>query len=631
MIMFYDKLTDLGIKLTRRSGSEKTFCPQCHDGRKNKRDRSLSVNITTGEYMCHNSGCGFKGSVRSDERKREAKKYVKPPQDVLRSIEIKEKAERWMQSRGISRRTLEKFHFFCRDEWMPQTGKKESCICFPYLRDGEIVNIKFRDGAKNFKMVKDAELILFNLNTIGEKKHCIVTEGEIDCMSLYECGFGIDPDIDETTGEIKNHELSKWCVLSVPNGASMGNQKLEYLDNCAEWLMGIEEFVLATDNDAAGKDLQQELIRRFGIERCRLVSYPMEECVPTGEGINRRPKDMNEVLMHLGKEVCIRVVNNSEFIPIEGIHYVEDIFPQMLSNFQRGIQLAPGTHFGAMDDYFRWKKGEINLFVGYANYGKSFFVLQLMLTKSFYDGWKWGIFSPENYPATDFYDDLIEMYVGKWLDRMSETEYSEAAKFIDQHIYYVYPQDSHDIHSINEKFRYLVLKKGVDGVMIDPWNQLDHIQKPYQREDQYLSECLKDVKRFALLNSISYNIIAHPVKPSRLEDRSLPPVDMYDISGGAMWANKADQIISYHRPNHHVDKKSPEVTIYIQKVKRKRTGGQPGDFDIRLNWETKRFIDVVSKEPFLAKNEKWYKKGDLDVDQLRLPYKDTRDDTELPF
>lgn len=627
--MYFDKLSDLGIKLTRRGGSEKVFCPMCHDGRKNKRDRSLSVNITTGEYKCHNTGCDFRGNVRSFERKRDTKKYEKPPQDVLKSIEIKEKAERWMKSRGISRGTLDKFHIFCRDEWMPQTNKKESCICFPYLRDGQIVNIKYRDARKSFKMVKDAELILFNLNTIGDKKYCIITEGEIDCMSAYEAGFGADVVVNEETGEVMNDDFSKWCVLSVPNGASMGNQKLDYLDNCAEWLVGIEVFVLATDDDAAGRELQQELIRRLGVERCKVINYPIEEVVETETGVKRRAKDLNEVLMYLGKDVVINTINNAESIPIEGVHYVEDIFPSMLQNFQKGIQLAPKTHFGTMDDYFRWKKGDINLFVGYANYGKSFFVLQLMLTKSIYDGWKWAVFSPENYPATDFYDDLIEMYVGKWLDRMSEKEYVEAADFIDKHIYYVYPQDSHDLNSINEKFRYLVLKKGIDGCLVNPFNQLDHLQKPYQREDQYLSEVLKDVKRFALLNYISYNIIAHPVKPQRDQDRSLPPVDMYDISGGSQWANKTDQIISYHRPNHHVDKSSPEVTVYVQKVKRKRTGGQPGQFDIRLDWKTKRFTDVVDGLPFCTLSKKRKDNGDWPKEQ-RLPYADDKD-TDLPF
>src|SRR5258708_7775115 len=203
--MYYDKLSDLGIKLTRRNGSEKVFCPLCHDGRKNKRDRSLSVNITTGEYKCHNTGCEFKGNVRSLERKREH---------------------------------------------------------------------------KNFKMVKSAELILFNLNTIGEKKHCIITEGEIDCLSSFEAGFGAEQNVESSTGELINDEFSKWCQVSVPNGASMGNQKLDYLDNCAEWLVGIEVFVIATDADAAGEELKLELIRRLGVERCKVISYPIEECVP---------------------------------------------------------------------------------------------------------------------------------------------------------------------------------------------------------------------------------------------------------------------------------------------------------------------------------------------------------------
>lgn len=595
--MYHDKLTALGIKLTRRNGNEKTFCPMCHDGRKNKRDRSLSVNITTGEYNCHNTGCDFKGNVRSFERKRENKKYEKPPQDVLKAIEIKEKAEQWFLGRRITRATLDKFMIFTKQEWMPQTQKQENCICFPYLRDGEIVNIKFRDARKSFKMVKGAELILFNLNTVGEKKHCIITEGEIDCMSVYEAGFGVDPIIT-SEGELMNDHFSKWCQVSVPNGASMGNQKLDYLDNCAEWLVGIEEFVLATDGDAAGEELKQELIRRLGVERCRIIKYPIEECVPLENGLKRRCKDLNEVLIYLGKETVVSVINSAESIPVDGIYYVEDIFDSMLSNFKNGVRLAPKTYFGEMDDFFRWKKGEINTIVGWANHGKTTLVLQMMLTKSVYDGWKWGIFSPENYPACDFYDDLIEMYVGKWLDRMSEHEYAQAAHFIDKHIFYVYPDDGHDIHSINEKFRYLVLKKGIDGVLIDPFNQLDHIQKPFQREDQYLSETFKDIKRFALLNSITYNIIAHPVKQQKEQDKSLPPVDMYDIAGGAMWANKSDNIISYYRPNHHNNKTSPEVRIYIQKIKRRRTGGKPGEFDMRLNWDTKRFVDILSARPF---------------------------------
>ena len=188
--MYYDRLTDLGIKLTRRGGNEKVKCPQCSDGRKNKTDKPLSVNITTGEYCCHN--CSWKGNVRAFERKRETKNYEKPSPEMVKNIELKEQAEQWFGKRGISVVTLNKFMIFSKEEWMPQTNQKERCICFPYFRDGELVNIKYRDGRKGFKMVKDAELIFYNLNHIGDRKACIITEGEIDCMSLYEAGFGVE-------------------------------------------------------------------------------------------------------------------------------------------------------------------------------------------------------------------------------------------------------------------------------------------------------------------------------------------------------------------------------------------------------------------------------------------------------
>jgi len=619
--MYYNKLSDLGIKLTRSSGHLKTKCPKCSDGRKNKTDMPLSVNINEGEYNCHN--CGWKGNVRAFERKRETKAYQKPDQSMLKVIDVKEKTEQWFKKRAISRETLNKFMIFNREEYMPQTQQKENCICFPYFRDGEMVNIKFRDAKKNFKLVKDAELIFYNLSSIGERKSVIIVEGEIDCLSLYEAGYGVEKIIDEATAELMNAEFSETVPISVPNGASKGNQRLDYLDSCADWFGGMSEIIIATDNDEAGKMLKDELIRRLGVERCKTISYPIEEVVPIENGLKRRCKDMNEVLMYLGKDVVKNVIKNAESIPVDGVYYLEDIFDSMLDNFKKGITLAPSTHFHEMDEYFRWKKGDITLCTGYGNHGKSFFMIQMMLIKSIHSGWKWAIFSPENYPANDFYDDIIEMYVGKWLSNMSEQEYIDACLFIDQHFFYVYPENEHEIASIHEKFRHLILKKGVDGVMVDPFNQLDSNQKAYQREDQYLSEILKDVKRFALLNNIVYVIVAHPKNPNHQPNQPLPIVDMYDIAGGAMWGNKSDQILSYYRPNFHLNKNSPEVTIYVQKLKRKRTGGQLGQFDLTLLWSKKRYSDPLTGEtpcdPELAKRRKLERENDYQQPKLELP------------
>ena len=588
--MYFDQLTNLGIKLRRRSGIEKTTCPQCSEGRRNKKDPCLSVNITEGIWNCHN--CAWKGTVKQFDRQPEKKNFKKPEQSMLKHIDLSERIVSYCGSRGLSQATLEKFMIHGKEEWMPQTQKPERCIVFPYIRNGELINAKYRDGNKGFKLVKDAELIFFGMQTL-QGRHCaIICEGEFDALSAYEAGFGQDYPLEPNEdGEVVEHELGRWAVLSVPNGASKGSQKLEYLDNCSDFLTDIDEFIIATDADESGVALRDELIRRLGAEKCRIVEYPLDAVISLEDGSKRACKDLNEVLVHFGVSAVISALNGSQPIPVDGIYYLEDVFASMLDNFRKGIQLAPTTRFGDMDDYFRWKKGDINLWTGYANAGKTFFVLQLMLTKSIYDGWKWAIFSPENFPANDFYDDLVQMYLGKFLDKATEDEYVTACHFINQHIFYVYPEDEHDINSIHEKFRYLILKKGVDGVLIDPFNQLDKIQKPYERDDQYLSIILKEIKRFALLNGVCYNIVAHPKNPTYKDNKELPVADMYDLHGGSMWGNKSDGIISYHRPNFHIDKNDPTVDVYIQKLKRKRTGGKLGSFRLRLVWSTQRYCD----------------------------------------
>ena len=589
--MYYEQLSNLGIKLRRRSGQEKTTCPQCSESRRNKKDTSLSVNITEGTYNCHH--CGWKGTVKYFQQKERKKTFEKPDQSMLKSISLNEKVVAYAKGRGISEETLKRFMIHAKEDWMPQTQKKERCIVFPYIRGGELVNAKYRDGAKNFKLCKDAEMIFFGMQTL-EDKHCaIITEGEWDALATYEAGFGKTYEaVSDKDGVVVEHDLGRWAVLSVPNGASKGSQKLEYLDNCSDWLSSIDEFVIATDGDEAGISLRDELVRRLGVEKCRILHYPSDAHISNVDGSKRACKDLNEVLLVFGKDALISLVNESDAMPVDGITYLGDIFPTMLENFRKGVLLAPSTRFGDFDEYFRWKKGDINVVIGYGNHGKTTFWLQMMLTKSIYDDWKWAIFSPENYPANDFYDDLVEMYAGKWIDKMTEEEYVNACGFVNDHIFYVYPENEHDIESIHEKFRYLILKKGCDGVMIDPFNQLDKTQKPYERDDQYISNILKDIKRFALLNAVSYNIVMHPKNPTYNSDKSLPVVDMYDIAGGAMTGNKADQIVSYYRPNFHIDKNDPNVQVYIQKLKRRRTGGKLGQFDMKLNWSTKRYSDM---------------------------------------
>ena len=90
------------------------------------------------------------------------------------------------------------------------------------------------------------------LDNIKTMDTIYVVEGEIDALSLHEAGL--------------------YSVCSVPNGASKGSQRLEYLDNCWEYFVD-KGIILCTDNDQAGLSLRNELARRFGQGRCKYVEF----------------------------------------------------------------------------------------------------------------------------------------------------------------------------------------------------------------------------------------------------------------------------------------------------------------------------------------------------------------------
>ena len=183
---------DFGIYIGNKStGKIKTQCPQCSHTRKNKRDKCLSVDIDKGLFNCHN--CGFSGTTKFEKKK----EFVRPEKI---KVNLTERVVKWFGERGISEPTLQHWKIGESLEYFPQVGKKRRAINFNYYRENDLVNVKYRDGQKNFKMVSGAELIFYGLDNIKTMEKIFIVEGEIDALSLHEAGI--------------------YSVCSVPNGAS---------------------------------------------------------------------------------------------------------------------------------------------------------------------------------------------------------------------------------------------------------------------------------------------------------------------------------------------------------------------------------------------------------------------------
>lgn len=527
-----DELSNLGIKIKKQSGEYKTTCPKCSHTRKNRKDKCLSVNITKGIYNCHN--CGWSGTVKKFSAKPD---YIIP---VRENIQINTRVLNWFSDRKISEPTLIHWKIGESLEYMPQVNKKRRVINFNYYRENKLINTKFRDSEKNFKMVSGAELIFYGLDNIKELDTVYIVEGEIDALSLHEAGL--------------------YSVCSVPNGASKGNQKLEYLDNCYKYFENKQTIVICTDNDAPGLALRNELARRFGFYKCKYVDF--------GEF-----KDANDVLVNADKETLRNIILNNKSFPLEGILNIDNIWDSVLNYNENGIKNY-SIGMGNSDSYFNLAFGEWTVVTGIPNSGKSDIVDQICCNIATKYGFRCAMFAPESFP----YEGHIKRIANKLNEKICDNnDLNNTKDFIEEHFHWVkIDLENLTLKGILDAFKQLVLQKGVNVCVIDPYNMLDHSA---QRDYSYVGRLLSQITQFCQQTKTHLFLVAHPRKIESIEGKYRKPT-LYDISGSSDFFNKSyNGLIVFRQIGQKSKYKSDVVSVYVEKVKRKENG-QLGQFEV---------------------------------------------------
>jgi twinkle protein len=527
-----DELSNLGIKIKKQSGEYKTTCPKCSHTRKNRKDKCLSVNITKGIYNCHN--CGWSGTVKKFSAKPD---YIIPTRE---NIQINTRVLNWFSDRKISEPTLIHWKIGESLEYMPQVNKKRRVINFNYYRENKLINTKFRDSEKNFKMVSGAELIFYGIDNIKELDTAYIVEGEIDALSLHEAGL--------------------YSVCSVPNGASKGNQKLEYLDNCYKYFENKQTIVICTDNDAPGLSLRNELARRFGFYKCKYVDF--------GEY-----KDANDVLVNADKETLRNIILNNKSFPLEGILNIDNIWDSVLNYNENGIKNY-SIGMGNSDSYFNLAFGEWTVVTGIPNSGKSDIVDQICCNLATKYGFRCAMFAPESYP----YEGHIKRIANKLNEKICDnTDLNNTKDFIEEHFHWVkIDLENLTLKGILDAFKQLVLQKGVNVCVIDPYNMLDHSA---QRDYSYVGRLLSQITQFCQQTKTHLFLVAHPRKIESIEGKYRKPT-LYDISGSSDFFNKSyNGLIVFRQIGQKSKYKSDVVSVYVEKVKRKENG-QLGQFEV---------------------------------------------------
>ena len=535
----------------RTSGVIKTICNQCLPTRHNKRDRSLRVNIDTGHCHCYHCGADFyvpddteerEKAERQAARKRRAAAVV--PQHFQRPVfdasktTLSDATERWLvETRCIPQSVIAELRITEQEEFMPQFGAKERCVCFNYFEGGQLVNTKFRSGKKHFKMVQGAELIPYNIDSLIGQTSCIIHEGELDAASSIAAGFK--------------------GVISVPTGA---NSNLSWLDRFMEThFEDLEEIIIAVDTDSAGIRLRDELVNRLGAERCRVVAYG-PDC-----------KDANEHLVKYGLESLRIAIEQAVEVPLEGIFTAADLHGDLRALFDNGFGPGAETGWEEMDKICTYERRRNIIVTGTPGAGKSEWVDELVLRLCLRHQWKIGFFSPENIPIVYHLRKLIEKLTGHRFQNgcgMTEGLLARSEEFLAENVSHISLKGNATPDRVLAKARELVVRRGCRIFVFDPLNRFDHEPAPGQTETQYISNLLNKFTEFATQYNCLLILVAHPRKMNRNPTTGATPrVEMYDINGSADFYNKADYGIVVER-----DKEIGITRVYVDKVKFKHLG-----------------------------------------------------------
>lgn len=478
---------------------------------------------------------------------------------------------RFFERRGINPETAARYGVYTGSRTADKAvipNEAGTLLVFPYVEGGRMVNEKYRTPDKKFWQREGGRSTFWNAEVLDDSMlqdgvtPLIITEGEIDCLTLLDCGLSFSVSVPEGAPSVKDGEDPAQLEPADVDGERAG--KFRFVWNNRHLLKKIKRFILAVDSDPPGQRLAAELVRRLGAARCSFVNYP-EGC-----------KDFNDVLMKHGVDGVIGVLNSARPYPVRGLYRLSD-YPD----------LPPppmySTGWWTFDRHLKLFPGEFMVVTGIPGHGKSSWVFNLLANLAAQYDWRSAIFSPEM-ATVPYLRDKLRLIRG-----------GAADAFIEEHFCFIDAdptgRDDEDFNLdwIIDRATDAVLRYGIRVLVIDPWNEVEHARERNESETDYIGRSIRALKRFARLHEVAVIVVAHPTKEI-FRDGKRRAISLYDISGSSHWYNKCDHGIVIDRPDPFTD----EAVITVAKV-RFDASGLKGEVRLRYDVATCRYLTLEDK------------------------------------
>lgn len=528
-------------------GQHRMVCPACSASRTrgNQKNRTLSLQVSNGKasYTCWHCGLTGRSDLNGRSSPRPNKTVALRP--VREAGPLQDGSLAYLLERGISAETAKASNLFSTRAYFNKLGREGEAVGFPYFDDeGAQTGAKLRSiEAKDFT-VQGTITSMFGAERAQPGSDLYIVEGEMDAVAMVEAG-------------IVN-------AISVPHGAPApgpaakqgSDRRLAALWTSREAIKNATRVIIASDNDAPGEALAEEIARRVGKARCWVLKWP--------EGI----KDANEFLVEHGPELLKEYVTTRLTMwPLSGLKTVSDFRGEVEDLYDRGLPGGLKTGWKSIDDIFSVMPGTLNIVTGVPGSGKSTWLDALLCNLAKMHDTRIALASFEN-PISTHISKLAAQYIGKPFrdglhDRMSKVEMAEAVDWVHDHFLFL-SQDGEPPTTENlvDRFSMAVMRMGCRVGVIDPFN---FIKLGGENETQAINEMLSALKTFAAAADMALFLVAHPAKPQAQNGKEWVPTG-YAISGSAHFYNRADVGITVQRGN------GTDVRVHVWKSRFEHIG-----------------------------------------------------------
>ena len=488
--------------------------------------------------------------VRDDVPTRAAPVYKRPgkPQCSRPTTIIGE----WLSDRGIQEATIEAFKI------AEQTRGKDTYAVFPYLRDGELINAKYRNIANKSDMRQEtgAEPCLFGWHLIGPRQRSVaITEGELDAMTLHQVGIP---------------------ALSVNAGA--GNH--QWIDNDWSKLERFSTIYLCFDNDDAGQKGVKEVANRLGLERCRVVTFGQS-------------KDANDYLLAGADEDAFReaLAESRTFDPDE-LRSISDFWPAVKALFYptRDDEHHPFLRFGDESQvWFEFRPGEVTVWSGYNGHGKSLLLNQVLLGLML-QGERACVFSGEMTPARQ--GKRLAKQLGG-LDRPSPGYLDFMAEWLRDRMWLFALVGTASIDRLISVFTYAYKRYGIRHCVIDSLMMTD-VQSDGPGAITAQKEAMRKLANWARANDTHVHLVAHPRKGQ--DEKRMP--GKQDVSGSGVITDAADNVFTvWSAGKEEADAEDEEPDAFLELHKQRNGETQRRRIALFFNKAAQQFGTSRMRRP----------------------------------